>query len=216
MLLADGRLPAGGYAHSGGLEPTVRLQGLRDVAGIDAFLAGRANTVGLVAAAFAAAAYQAASAQAFARLQELDAEFDARTPSQATREVSRALGRQLRRGIANFHSHPLLDAMRVDAHQPLVYGVAAAVFGLTPRDAAQIVLHEALAGPVAAAVKVLSLDLFAVHAAFARLLPRLDELTAQAVSYADAPAAELPALGAPLLDIAAEFHNHAEMRLFAS
>lgn len=56
LLLADGRLPAGGYAHSGGLEPTVHIHGLTDVAGLEGFLEGRAATAGLVAASFAAAA----------------------------------------------------------------------------------------------------------------------------------------------------------------
>src|SRR3546814_1292871 len=48
LLLADGRLPAGGYAHSGGLEPTVHTQGLTDAAGLERFLEGRAATAGLV------------------------------------------------------------------------------------------------------------------------------------------------------------------------
>src|SRR3546814_19465504 len=59
MLLADGRLPAGGYAHSGGLETTVPTQGLTHAAGLAGFLGGRAATAGLVAGCFAAASRQA-------------------------------------------------------------------------------------------------------------------------------------------------------------
>lgn len=216
LLLADGRLPAGGYAHSGGLEPTVRTQGLRDVADIERFLEGRAATAGLMAAAFAVAACVAARDGNVPLLDELDAELDARFPSQATRAVSRALGRQLRRSVANFHPDSLLDAIRDNPHQSLAYGVAAAVFGLEARDAACMALHESVAGPVAAAVKVLSLDLFAVHAAFAGLTDVLDELADEAVGYATTAAADLPAPGTPLLDIAAEDHRQWEVRLFAS
>lgn len=216
LLLADGRLPVGGYAHSGGLEPTVRMQGLRDEADIEHFLEGRAATVGFVSAAFAAAACRAAGEDNPDLLTSLDMEFDARTPSQATREVSRAMGRQLRRGVINLHPHPLLNVMRKDPHQPIVYGMAAAAFGLDVRDAAQITVHESVAGPVAAAVKVLNLDLFSVHAAFARLTDFLDDLAGEAVEYAGAPVAQLPALGSPSLDIAAEQHRNREMRLFAS
>lgn len=216
LLLADGRLPAGGYAHSGGLEPTVRMQGLRNEADIERFLEGRAATIGLVSASFAAAACRAAGEHDSYLLAKLDAEFDARTPSQTTREVSRAMGRQLRRGVINLHPHPLLDVIRKDPHQPIVYGMAAAAFGLDAHDAAQITLHESVAGPVAAAVKVLSLDLFSVHAAFARLTDLLDELAGEAAGYADSPITALPAMSAPLLDIAAEQHRNREMRLFAS
>jgi urease accessory protein len=56
LLLADGRFPAGGHAHSGGLEPAVGAGRLPDLAALDAFLRGRLATAGLVAAAFAASA----------------------------------------------------------------------------------------------------------------------------------------------------------------
>lgn len=216
LLLADGRLPAGGYAHSGGLEATVRLRGLQGAADVERFLEGRAATAGFVAAAFAAAACAAARAWKPARLDELDREFDARTPSPATRAVSRTLGRQLRRAVTRIHPHPLLDALAERPHQAIVRGVAAAAFDLAPREAAQIALHESAAGPAAAAAKVLSVDPFAVYAALARLAGCLDELADAAAACADAAPEELPALGAPLLDIAAEYHRSLDVRLFAS
>ncbi len=216
LLLADGRLPAGGYAHSGGLESTVRMQNLEDIADVERFLEGRAATTGLVAASFAAAACEAAHVADPSLLHALDAELDARMPSPATRAVSRALGRQLLRAVSTMHPHALFGNLDTRSHQPIVYGVAATAFGLGAHDAAQIVLHESVAGPAAAAVKTLSLDPFAVHAALARLTGLLDELTREAARHAQTPPPDLPALGAPLLDIAAEHHRRREVRLFAS
>jgi urease accessory protein len=216
LLLADGRLPAGGYAHSGGLEPTVRTQGLVHAADLESFLVGRAATTGLVAASFAAAACRATYTGQQVLLYELDRQLDARMPSKATRTVSRALGRQLSRTVATIRPSPLLDDLRQDSHQPIIYGMAAAAFGLSVREAAQIVLHESVAGPAAAAVKVLSIDPFAVHAALARLSEMLDALANEAAEHADTPPDDLPGLGTPLLDIAAEEHRSWGVRLFAS
>ncbi|WP_445548284.1 urease accessory UreF family protein, partial [Frankia sp. CiP1_Cm_nod1] len=56
LLLADGRLPAGGHAHSGGIEAATVDGSVTDLAGLKRFLRGRLATTGLVSAAFAAAA----------------------------------------------------------------------------------------------------------------------------------------------------------------
>ena len=87
LLLADGRFPAGGHAHSGGLEAAIALEGLDDVPGLEKFLRGRAATSGAVAAAFAAAACAALSRDGprpragtgAAIAEPLDRELDART-----------------------------------------------------------------------------------------------------------------------------------------
>ncbi|MDP9074601.1 MAG: urease accessory protein, partial [Actinomycetota bacterium] len=41
LLLADGRFPGGGHAHSGGLEAAVADGSVADLAGLEAFLIGR-------------------------------------------------------------------------------------------------------------------------------------------------------------------------------
>ncbi|GAB3796077.1 urease accessory protein UreF [Micromonospora zhanjiangensis] len=61
LLLADGRFPSGGHAHSSGLEAAVAAGRVTDVDGLAAFLSGRLATAGRVAAAFAAAAHLAAT-----------------------------------------------------------------------------------------------------------------------------------------------------------
>lgn len=79
-----------------------------------------------------------------------------------------------------------------------------------------VALYDAVSGPGAAAVKLLPLDPFTVHTALVRLLPTLDELAVAAAGYAEVPPQDLPASGAPLLDIGAEQHSGREGRLFAS
>ncbi|MGW4172139.1 urease accessory UreF family protein, partial [Streptomyces chartreusis] len=89
LVLADGRFPAGGHAHSGGAEAAVKAGRITGAASLADFCRGRLHTAGLVAASLAAAAASGADAV------ELDAAADARTPSPALRLAARKLGRQL-------------------------------------------------------------------------------------------------------------------------
>ncbi|NVI87361.1 urease accessory UreF family protein, partial [Actinomadura sp. BRA 177] len=114
LLLADGRFPAGGHAHSGGFEPIAATGRVRDVPTLEAFLRGRAATTGAVSAAFAAAASVAT------RFGELDAELDARLPSAAVRSASRTLGRQLLRTARTVWPGPGWDGLGAAPHQPVV------------------------------------------------------------------------------------------------
>ncbi|TFV46524.1 urease accessory protein UreF [Blastococcus sp. TF02A-35] len=216
LLLADGRLPAGGHAHSGGLEPSVAADRVRDVASLETFLRGRAMTSGLLAAAFSASACAAVLAGANGRLGVLEEELDARQPSPVLRQTSRKLGRQLVRAMRVIRPHDCWVGLGRSPHHPIVLGAAAAVSGLRPCAAALAAVHDAVAGPATAAVRLLGLDPFATHAALARLGPLLDAIAADAERYADADPAHLPAGSAPLLDLAAEHHATWEVRLFAS
>src|SRR5436305_7446170 len=92
LLLTDGRFPAGGYAHSGGVEAAVMAGRVTGVDTLAVFLAGRLTTAGRVAAALAAAACAGAHG-----VLAVDAEASARIPSPALRAASRTQGRQLLR-----------------------------------------------------------------------------------------------------------------------
>lgn len=135
QLLADGRFPAGGYAHSGGLEPAVLAGHVSNVAELETFLVGRAETAGFVAAVFAAAACSYAGRDDFSALSALEPELDARLPSSELRRVSRQLGRQLLRAMRTIHPHPACTTLRSvlgpAPHQPVVMGVAAAALART-------------------------------------------------------------------------------------
>ncbi|WP_327270233.1 urease accessory protein UreF [Streptomyces sp. NBC_01218] len=214
LVLADGRFPAGGHAHSGGAEPAVTAGRVRDAAGLAAFCRGRLHTTGLTAAALAAAAALGLDPLA------LDEAADARTPSPALRATARKLGRQLMRAARSTWPGPALDALAAarprGAHQPVVLGLTAASAGLTPEDAAYCAAYEAVGGPATAVVRLLSLDPFQATAVLARLAPELDRVAEQATAAARQGIDALPAASAPLLDIAAETHAAWPVRLFAS
>ena len=208
LVLADGRLPAGGHAHSGGLEAAVAAGRVRAVADVGGFLLGRLRTTGFVSAAFAASAC-ARTEKCF----DLDLGLDARTPSPALRRASRAQGRALLRAGRAMWTMPAIGR---EPHHPVALGALAAAAGLGPLEAAVAAAHGAVSGPASAAVRLLGLDPYAVHALLAGLAPEIDRIAADAAARTDDPVDALPAAGAPLLDIGAELHATWEVRLFAS
>ncbi|GAA2347647.1 urease accessory protein UreF [Dactylosporangium salmoneum] len=212
LLLADGRFPSGGHAHSSGLEAAVARGRVRDLGGLRAFLRGRLRTGGLVAAAFAAAACARPEA-----IEELDEELDARTPSPALRLAARRQGRSLCRAAqVVWPGEHVTRAARARVCQPIALGVAAGAAGLTPDEAALLAAYHAISGPASAAVRLLGLDPYHVHALLAELGDECDEVAREAATHARGPAADLPAASAPLLDVSAEDHAAWEVRLFAS
>ncbi len=214
LLLADARFPTGGHVHSGGVEAAHGAGDIRDVGDLALFLRGRLVTTGRVDAAFAAAACAGAAGWT-----ELDAELAARTPSPRLRAVSRALGRQLLRAGERAWPSAGYTALRAAAPggplQPLALGAVAAAAGATPADAALCSLHHLVGAVTTAAVRLLGLDPFEVHALAARLGPQLEQLAADAAGCARAPS-DLPSSASPLADILAEHHATWEVRLFAS
>lgn len=222
LLLADGRLPAGGHAHSGGLESAVGAGRVTDVPTLAAFLRGRLSTTGRVTAAFAAAATAAATGTATAgadsgpgsdRVGELDDGVEVRTASPELRRTSRAQGRALLR--AGRMIWAVAPAYR-DLHHPVALGVVAAAAGLSPTEAAVAGAYGTVTGPASAAVRLLGLDPYAVHALLAGLAGECDRLAAEAARRVGEPVDALPADSASLLEIGAEDHATWEVRLFAS
>ena len=171
LALADQRLPSGGHVHSGGVEQAVTDGVVRDVATLEAFLARRLRTAGLVAAGIAAAA--CARAEAPPELARLDAAADARTPSPAQRAASRAQGRGLLRLAATAwpapSPHVAWAALGARPHHAVVLGCAAHAAGAHPEGAALVAAYLAVSGPATAAQRLLALDPLAVAAATLRL-----------------------------------------------
>jgi urease accessory protein len=230
LLLADSRLPAGGHAHSGGVEAAIVAGLIGPGGGLDGFLRGRLATAGLAAAGLAAAACAHAAevaAGAPARWEVLGAEAAARTPSPAQRATAQAQGRALLRAARLAWPHPVLDSLSASASpashgpaapfHPVVLGACTWITGGTPADAAMLAATAAITGPASAAIRLLGLDPLAVTGLLARYDADVAAVAAAAAGAATRGEwAALPAPSAPGLDLLAERHAREEVALFES
>lgn len=233
LLLADGRFPAGGHSHSGGLEEAVAAGRVQDEESLFGFLSGRLSTAGLVDSALSAAAHLLAGRPA--DLEALDAEAAARCPSPALREASRSLGRRLARASASIWPEAWLTyaglvgpwqqgaVKDAAAHGnspmfPVVLGVVGRSVGLGAQDVSLLAAQASVSTPAWAATRLLGLDPFAVARCLAALAGRVEEVAAKGLEALgnDLELARLPSLSCPLLEIGAEAHARWEVRLFAS
>jgi urease accessory protein len=216
LVLADSRFPGGGHVHSGGLEEAAARGLVTDVRSLGLFLAGRLRTAGELAAVFAAAAVKCPD------WSELDVELDARTPSPAQREASRAQGRATARAGRKAWPSPVLDSLLQATprpHHAIILGALTGIAGAGPGDAALAAAYLSVSGPASAAIRLLGLDPFAVNAEVTRLAAQMRAVADRAAETAALPPADLPAPGAPGLDLLAEAHvrhHKEEVRLFAS
>lgn len=233
LLLADGRFPAGGHAHSAGVEAAVADGRVTDLASLTSFTEGRLRRVGLVEIAFAMAAAvhlgdpregkaspRPLDAVATLRvLGLLDAEADARTPAPPLRAASRRLGRQLLRAGARCWPCPLLALVveaRIDPHQSVAFGLVGLAASLPVEQIGQLVAHHAVTTPMQAGVRLLGLDPYAAAAAMAALAGVAAAVVAAATAPAAGPIEALPAASATLVDLASMAHASANGRLFAT
>lgn len=206
LLLADGRFPGGGFAHSGGLEAAVGAGAVSDPASLRAFLLGRLHHGGVLEAWLAANACRAGlDPEALRRLEE---EAEAHQPSPAWRESVRTQGRGLRRSAALLW--PELAPLRCEV-QPVVLGAVAAAAGLAPLAAARLAVYGLAMTVAGAAVKLAAFDMADVLAEVAACSPTIDALARQG---AGEPV--IHPRSAPLLELRAEVHRAWEVRLFAS
>jgi urease accessory protein len=218
LVLADGRLPAGGHAQSAGLESAVRLGDVVDLVTLERFLVARLATVGVTDAAFAAAACAMVNdsrGEPSARLAILAEELAARTPAPRSREIAARLGRQLQRTAAALWPHPAFGPI-TRAWPPLVLGVATAAAGGAPRDAATLSLHHLTASITTAAVRLLALDPVSVAAVQVRCAATSRDLLAEVDEWVRVPPSELPAVGSIAAEVLAEHHGTWPARLFVA
>jgi urease accessory protein len=100
--------------------------------------------------------------------------------------------------------------------QPVTLGAVGHAAGLSPHDVALCSLHHLMGTMTTAAVRLMGLDPFDVHALAAARASRLEELADEAAAWAGCAPSELPAFTSVLADIYAEHHATWETRLFAS
>ncbi len=220
LQLGDGLFPAGGFAHSFGLETYAQEGRVRDRVGLEAFvtahLEGAAGPGDAVAVAVAARLATAADVAAWC---ELDARLDAMKAVPEFRAASRQMGRQTARVAAALGEDTVLAsiARAIDdglapGHHAAVFGAAAGRLGAEPEAGAAAYLYSTAALLVGAGLRLLPLGQLDGQRVLAAMRPRIARLAAEA---ARATAEDMWTF-TPALELAGLRHASLEMRLFRS
>jgi len=220
LQFADGLFPAGGFAHSLGLETYVQDGVVRDRAELEAFVAALLDgSAGPTDAVAVVAAVRLAAAGDVAAWLELDARLEAMKPVPESREASRQMGRQtLRVAAALGPDRVLAELARAVAeglasgHHATVFGAALGRAGVEPEVAAAAYLHSTVTLLVGAGLRLMALGQLDGQRVVAAMRPRIARLAAAAAA---ASPADMWSFN-PGLELAGIRHATLDTRLFRS
>jgi urease accessory protein len=220
LQLGDGLFPAGGFAHSFGLETYAQEGRVRDREGLEAFvtahLEGAAGPGDAVAVALAT---RLAADGDLAAWYALDARLDAMKTVPEFRAASRQMGRQTARVTTALGDDRVLASIArsiddglVPGHHATVFGAAAGRLGAGAEAAAATYLYSTAALLVGAGLRLLCLGQLDAQRVLAGARPRIARLAA------DAARAGVDDMWTftPALELAGVRHASLEMRLFRS
>ncbi len=210
LQLADSAFPAGGFAHSGGLEAAVQAGVVRSERDLRAWIADALWNAGSGALPFVAAAHDGDFAA-------VDRACDAFVVSAIANRASRTQGRAFLETCARSFPNDAIAALRARArahacHFAPVFGACASALGATRDEAQRTFLHQQLRATASAAVRlgVIGPHLaqrihFDLHATLDEVLRRCGELRVD-----DA------AVTSPLQELFGATHDRLYSRLFQS
>lgn len=216
LLLADSRLPVGGYTVSGGLEPA--LLGGMPARDVPAYLAMRLATVARVEAGTAVvAAFAVRSEASDVTAEDVAWAWAARNPVAAVRDSSIAQGRAMLRLVQRLRPDGpavrwLADLPRTLTARAVVLGAFAGELGLDGDGVARVVGYDDVQSVTAAALKLEPLDPVDAVAWTLDSASHLDDLVAACADLV-APY-DIPAHSAPQLEAWHAAHAATERKLF--
>jgi urease accessory protein len=220
LQFSDGLFPAGGFAHSFGLETYVQDGRVRDRHDLEMFVAAHLDgSAGPADAAAAAIAVGVARRDDSHEWFALDARLDAMKTVPEFRAASRQMGRQALRVAAGLGDDPFLgrlaravDDDRAAAHHATVFGAAVGRGGVEPERAAAAYLYSTAALLVGAGLRLIALGQLDGQRVLAAMRGRIERLAAAA---ATATVDDLWSFN-PALELAGIRHAALDMRLFRS
>lgn len=199
--LADAAFPAGGFAHSSGLEAALAFGGAESV---DSFLEGVLLTTARASLPFVRAACREPS-----RLAELDAAYDATLLFSVANRASRAQGRALAMAASRvWEAAAFLAEYAGPVHHAPIFGALSGALRIAADDACAMHLHGTARNVLSAAVRlgvIGPLEAQRLHAetdlsSFARRVVHVDDA----------------ANASPILELHAQLHERLDGRLFQS
>jgi urease accessory protein len=202
LQLADGGFPAGGFAHSGGLEAAIALGEVRGEAAVVGFASGALWQAGTFALPFVAAAHRGELP-----IDELDRRCEAALAGHVSRRASRAQGRAWARTCAE-----CFGLTTAPAHLPVAFGATTAALGVALDDARTLYLHITARGVLSAAVR---LNALGPHAA-QRAHDHLAGVAAAVLAACAGRTLDDAACSAPLHELFGNRHDALPARLFQS
>jgi urease accessory protein len=220
LQLGDGLFPAGGFAHSFGLETYVQEGRIRDRQDLEAFVTAHLEgSAGPGDAVAVAAAVRLAVAGDVAAWCELDARLEAMKPVPEFRAASRQMGRQTARVAAALGDDPVIAAIArviddalAPGHHATVFGAAAGRLGADAEAAAAAYLYSTAALLVGAGLRLLPLGQLDGQRVLAGARRRIGRLAAEAARTSIDDMWTFT----PALELAGLRHARLEMRLFRS
>ncbi|HEU4369227.1 MAG TPA: urease accessory UreF family protein [Methylomirabilota bacterium] len=220
LQFADGVFPAGGFAHSLGLETYVQEGVVRDREGLEAFVAAHLDgSAGPADAVAAAVAVRLARDTDQAGWVALDERLEAMKPVPEGRAASRQMGRQTLRVAVALGSDAFLSglARAVDeglapGHHAAVFGAALGRAGAQPEAVAAAYLHSTATLLVGAGLRLIALGQVDGQRVLATMRPRIARLAAAAATAAPSDMWSFT----PGLELAGLRHATLDTRLFRS
>ena len=220
LQLADGLFPAGGFAHSFGLETYAQEGRVTDRAGLEAFIVAHLDgSAGPADAVAVTGALRAAVDGDHAAWLALDGRLEAMKTVPEFRAASRQMGRQTARVAAAAAPDPFVTALAqavedglTPGHHAAVFGAALGRRGVEAEPAAAAFLYSTAALLVGAGLRLIALGQLEGQTVLTALLPRIARLAAAAAAT---PVAEMWSF-TPALELAGLRHARLEMRLFRS
>jgi urease accessory protein len=213
MLLADARLPTAGHTQSGGLEAALR--GGLDPSRLVDYCRTRLATVTLTEAATAVVyRHRALACQGTA---DVELAWAARTPSDALRATSRAMGRAYRRlGLRLWPGSSELAELATVRHpsRPRVLGLVAAAGGLSSAQLVRLVGYDDVQMVVSASLKLSPGDPMEAARWVLELREDIESMVPPCADLVDPQA--IPAISAPLIEAWAQDHAATTRRLFSA
>jgi urease accessory protein len=211
LQLADSAFPAGGFAHSGGLEAAWQAGDVPDAAALCQFARDTISQAGRAALPFVTVAHADPG-----RIASLDALCDAFLSTAVANRASRAQGRAFLAACAR--TWPCGPLRELEA-QPALAGHLAPIFGAAtsaircPREAVQrVFLLLALRGVCSAGVRLGIVGPYAAQRVQAECAGDLDRVLDRCADLTELDIAQT----APLIDIRQGTHDRLYSRLFQS
>ncbi|MEO0514243.1 MAG: urease accessory UreF family protein [Planctomycetota bacterium] len=212
--LADSAFPAGGFAHSAGIEAAMQAGVIRDAATLESAM--RALIVQTAASALPAVTTVVRDPK---RFDDAERRLDACLTNHVAHRASVAQGQALLSAAPRIFAQPAIvewskacRAQRSPGHLAAVFGYLAQALGMDADRAAQLFLFMALRSAFSAAVRLGAVGPLAAQTAIQTLTP---EARAAAASAGDWTLDDLHQ-AAPLLDVLQAGQDRLYSRLFQS